>query len=629
MFSIPIMLFSFALSATGASPLQGKDGLLVHDAVDTGQALAFCVSTANMWIALAVGFILGIGAMYWIFRPSIHKLQAKRLHKKKDEAHGKGTAAASNSSELALNSFSHYRQLVQMSPDALVVFDPEGSIIYISPQGFRLLGINSLEKIICTHFSQWVVPGSREQALKNFASLIRSDTSSTMASNDYQLLRADGTIVYGAFHSVLLHNSEGKVLGVLSNIRDISERKQMERELRQAKEKAEAASRHKSEFLANVSHEIRTPLHGVLGMLQLLQEADLDAENHRLAEAALHSGKSLLTIISDVLDFSKVEAGKMEICEAPFSLVEFLNELKVFFGSLAAQAGLELRVSLDSNCPVIVVCDQARLRQVLYNLVGNALKYTEKGGVTLDIRGVPPDAGQKNGGQTCDSARLRFSVSDTGPGIPEEDLELVFEPFVQRAHSTKQGTGLGLFIARRITGLLGGSLRMESLVGQGTVVRLEIPYHCISWDELPAEMRCCTLEECNRFPAQTGLRILVAEDNKVNQILIERMLLKLGHRPELVDNGELALQALQQSSFDMILMDIQMPVMDGCQATRAIRLGKVQGVRRDIPVIALTAHALKGDKEHFLEQGLSDHLPKPLDLRLLRNAIARSMPSKA
>ena len=297
----------------------------------------------------------------------------------------------------------------------------------------------------------------------------------------------------------------------------------------------------------------------------------------------------------------------------------------MFFASIASQSGLELRISLNSNCPTIIVSDQARLRQVLYNLVGNALKYTESGGVALDIRAFPEETGQDTADQGESTPKLRFTVSDTGPGIPEEDFELVFEPFVQRAHAVKQGTGLGLCIARRITGLLDGKLWMESEVGKGTTVHFEVPYQSLSWDELPYEMRFCSLEDFSMFPAQTGLRILVAEDNKVNQILIERMLLKLGHESHIVENGKLALQALRQGSFDLILMDIQMPEMDGCQATRAIRRGEVDGVRTDIPIIALTAHALKGDKEFFLEQGLSDHLPKPLDLRLLRNTIAKNM----
>ena len=268
-----------------------------------------------MWIAVFVGFLLGLGVMHWYFRARIRALQADRPASQDNRRDENSTTICT--SELAFNSFSYYRQLVQMSPDALAVFDPEGSITYISPQGFRLLGVNSLEEIICTHFSKWLVPDSMEQAMRNFSSVLQGNASPTTEVNDYELLRADGTIVYAAFHSVLLHNSEGRILGVLSNIRDITERKQIERELRQAKEMAEAASRHKSEFLANMSHEVRTPLHGVLGMLQLLQDADLDVENHKLAEAALNSGKSLLTIISDVLDFSKVEAGKMEIYIAP------------------------------------------------------------------------------------------------------------------------------------------------------------------------------------------------------------------------------------------------------------------------------------------------------------------------
>ncbi len=560
--------------------------------------------------------------MYWLLR-TYRETSSKKLSNEQVKSAEADTAFCAVDSGLKLHSLGHYRQLVDNSPDSLIVFDPEGSITYVSPQCISLLGISSLEEIICTRFSQWLVPESRENAKKNFQALLNEDVGATGAAEDYALFRQDGTIVYGSFRSVLLKNDDGQVVGVLSNVRDVSERKHMEQELRQAKEAAEIASRYKSEFLSNMSHEIRTPLHGVLGMLQLLQDANLDEENHRLVRTALASGKSLLSIISDVLDFSKVEAGKLEIFYAHFPPCKIFEELQVFFTPLAVQSGLELHFSVDAWRPYLINSDESRLRQILYNLLSNAFKYTRKGKVSVNAEIVPssPVAFEEEQEETI--VTMRLSVSDTGSGVPIEDIDLVFEPVVSENSQVRQSTGLGLVICRKIAELMGGHLWIESIVGKGTTVFCEIPFQCIEYEPAGNAVPQSCLQDRAAAPAEKGLHVLVADDNRVNRLLIQRMLKKLGHQSYLVEDGLQVLEALEKESFDLVLMDIQMPVMDGRKAASAIRQGEVAGVDPELPIIALTAHALKGEDTVFLEQGFSAHLPKPLDLRDLQETINR------
>ncbi|MBU4190972.1 MAG: response regulator [Proteobacteria bacterium] len=396
------------------------------------------------------------------------------------------------------------------------------------------------------------------------------------------------------------------------------ERKANERDLLKAKELAEAASRSKSEFLANMSHEIRTPLNGVLGMLQLAQTTRLDAEQRDFVDTALASGRSLLAIINDILDFSKIEAGKLEVITEPFSLTPFLDDVLTTFRGEARDKGLTLAVDIWPGTPEHLTGGKSRVRQILFNLVGNAIKFTDQGSVTISVCPLGPDP---RDGRT----RLLFSVSDTGIGIPDAMVDLIFEPFTQvdgsymRRH---QGAGLGLGIVKRLIGLLGGSMCIDSKTGRGTTL------HVVLGFDSATQADAADGSDRITGPARQGLRLLVVEDNRVNRLMVARMLTMMGHAVETANNGEEALKTLETQPFDAVFMDIQMPGMNGVQATRRIReADQGSGIDPAIPVIAITAHAMAGDREIFLEGGMDDYIAKPVELTELEAVLARLFPA--
>jgi CheY-like chemotaxis protein len=347
-----------------------------------------------------------------------------------------------------------------------------------------------------------------------------------------------------------------------------------------------------------------------MGMLQLLQLSPLDPEQKEQVDAALTSSRSLLTIISDILDFSKVEAGKLQLVLQPFMPSELLGSVSRIFADQAAKKGLELRCDLDPGLPEQVVGDSARLRQVLFNLLGNAIKFTERGRVELRAF--------EQGPATEGSLRLGFTVTDTGVGIPPETLDNLFEPFTQGDGSYTrcyQGTGLGLAIVKRLVELMGGEVRLESPSGGGTTVRFHV---LVRLPDKRAEAPAVRLPVPERLD---GFHVLLVEDEPTNAMAVAGVLRKKGAQVELAHNGREALQRLRRHSFDLVIMDIQMPEMDGVEATRVLRTDPAFRHVADIPVIALTAHALKGDEQKFLDAGMTAYLPKPMDTRELLGII--------
>ena len=390
--------------------------------------------------------------------------------------------------------------------------------------------------------------------------------------------------------------------------RDISERLRYEEELIRARKEAEAASRAKGEFLATMSHEIRTPLNGILGMAELLFDADLAPREHRLLGLLKKSGCNLHRILNDILDFSKMEAGRFELAEEEFDLPDLVTGVADFFAARADGRQVRISAKVPEDLHSHWKGDGGRIQQVLMNIVGNPVKFTREGEISVSVQ----EMGEAQG----ESAReLLFSVRDTGEGIPEEKLDTVFESFRQvdgslsRAH---QGTGLGLAICKQLVELMGGTIWVSSREGEGCNFFFTLRLKCLG-------EAGCRVKPDTGASREPKMHVLVVEDNKVNRVFARHLLTRRGHKVTCAVSGLEVLELLERQLPDCILMDIQMPGMDGLEATRCIR----ENVSREIPVIALTAHAMKGDRERFMAAGMDDYLTKPLDPEALWSVLAR------
>ncbi|GAB6126065.1 PAS domain S-box protein [Humidesulfovibrio idahonensis] len=401
---------------------------------------------------------------------------------------------------------------------------------------------------------------------------------------------------------------------------EVANRERAQTALVRSKELAEAATKAKSEFLANMSHEIRTPLNGVLGMLQLLKGGATPEEQTRFVGMALDAGRRLLDLLNDILDFSRLEAGGTVLAREPFQLREVCAGVVNVLGFVSRSKGLSLRSDMDDSVPEFFVGDEARLRQILFNLVGNSIKFTPAGFIRIGAWARPCATNPQ-------ISHLHLWVSDTGVGIEDEKIGYLFERFTQSDASYArryEGAGLGLAIVKRIVSLMDGSLCVESDLGAGTTVHVALP---MTIAPALAALKQAATQTAPRFavphaPAP-GLRILVAEDDEISLLSTQVMLRRMGHVCVAAANGREAIEALEREDFDCVLMDVQMPDMDGVEAVQIIRAMPELGERAKVPVIALTAHAMEGDRERFLAAGMDDHVAKPVQQDELEAALGR------
>ncbi len=650
--------------------------------------------------------------------------------------------------QAARRSERNHRLIAENTSDLILAYDMERRPIYVNPAVERLLGY-TVDELRQLGFLDWVHPEDRGRLAELCEGVSRGANFSDVES---RIQTKSGEIRWFAGTWGPLIDERGRQMGIQGVERDVTDRHNLAEELRVARDEALEAAKAKSYFLATMSHEIRTPMNGVLGMTNLLLDTDLSSEQRDMAETVLHSGQALLSIINDILDFSKIEAGKLELEQVPFALHEPLEEACELLAESAARKRLELVCRVDPTLPAVVSGDAARLRQVLINLIGNAVKFTERGEVSVECLLVESEGGWH---------RLRVEVRDTGVGIAADVLPKLFQPFTQAdmaANRRYGGSGLGLAISKQVVEKMGGEIGVVSAPGEGSRFWFSVrvaaggreghpqplervggkPGRVLVMDDhggtrkvlgellrgwglevveaasqaealrhlmtqafpvalidcgfgnlagvdlaralppdteaillvtradtvrrdssLPAAIRGFLNKPVRReallrlitevlanpgrssvevaMPAPAAeeveqakkARILIAEDNPVNQRVARRLVEKLGYAAETVNNGSEALAALAASSYDLVLMDCQMPELDGFETTRRIRLKEggagetstVGGGFGRLPIVAMTANAMKGDRERCLQSGMDDYLPKPIDLARLAEAL--------
>jgi PAS domain S-box-containing protein len=516
-----------------------------------------------------------------------------------------------------------HRLFAENVTDVIWTMDLEGYFTYLSPSAERALGSKWTPdmKIRMTDF---IMPSSLPLAEREMANIIAEGQAGRRPETRTLRLetqRRDGTTLWTEVTAAGAFDEDGKMIGILGVTRDISLRKQMEDELRRAKEAAESATRAKSQFLAAMSHEIRTPMTAILGYADLLMDPRISSsERVNYSTTIRRSGEHLLALINDILDLSKIEAGRMTLDFSQCDLVALLADVTGLLRPRAQKKGVTFSVEYSGEFPKMIRTDNARLRQAIVNLIGNAVKFTEKGSIRI-VASFLSDALRHQ-------PAVRLDVIDTGIGIRPEVLPQLFQPFSQGGSSITQkygGTGLGLAISRHLVEMLGGELNVSSVLGQGSTFSVTIPTG--SLENVPMLSNPAEVMEQTSAKIWTpesihldGVRVLLAEDGYDNRELIQTLLSRVGATVVMAENGRIALEKAETETFDIVLMDMNMPEMDGYEATRILRERGYKG-----PIVALTANAMSGDSDRCLAAGCSEYLAKPIDRHLLMKAIATNV----
>ena len=497
------------------------------------------------------------------------------------------------------------RSLIESNTDALMTTDPSGVITDVNKQMEALTGCTR-DELIGAPFKTFFTDPERAEA-----GIHRVLSEKKIADYELTARARDGKMTVVSYNANTFYDRDRTLQGVFAAARDVTERKRVELELKHAKASAESASRTKSEFLASMSHEIRTPMNAIMGIADLLAKTELSLEQDKYVQIFRRAGDNLLNLINDILDLSKVEASQLELEQTCFSLPDLLEKVTEMVEGRAREKSLALVFEVAANVPVSLVGDPTRLRQVLLNLMGNAIKFTEEGEVSLRVTSELDS--------TVPTA-LHFTVSDTGVGIPPGQLDRIFERFTQADSSTTRrfgGSGLGLTISKRLVELMGGSIFCESTVGAGSVFSFVVPFEMWVGSQAPVEVSNGTGFD-RPLPA---LNILLVEDFPDNATITLAYLQETPYRLEIAETGAVACEMFKAGHYDLVLMDRQMPVMDGLTATRTIREWERANGRIPTPIVALTASALKGDREKCLAAGCTGFLTKPIKQEVLLRAI--------